>query len=70
MALAIFPFLFCFVLFIFKEERTRKGSVRGWGRVSGREGACGRPSCVTPKKATRISRKKLKSLKAALTISI
>ena len=43
---------------------------KGGDGVSGREGPCGRPSCVTPKKATRISRKKLKSLKAALTISI
>ena len=34
-----------------------------------REGR-GRVACVMPKKATRISRKKLKSLKAALTISI
>ena len=42
----------------------------GGDGVSGRERACGRPSCVTPKKATRISRKKLKSSKAALTISI
>ena len=59
--------LFCFVYF--QIEKEKKGECTRVGTGIGKGGGVWL-SCVTPKKATRISRKKLKSLKAALTISI